>query len=267
MKKLYFLNEEESTRILNLHKESTKRQYLNVISEQTNDSISLGSEYFLTNETHPNDVRIAHPSTLKIPKNTKFYESSDKNFILTDKIFMGAAIGILNYNCITGKFKVIGKGDLYNNENLETKYLKPFCNKLFPKPVTPAPDPNYEQNSMETMEKLGKFPCLNGLDLRQDKVTGKNYYISDTFRYWGDGTKQSRDIQLRDDGSPTNEEWVPFTCQTEFPNKVGGKLTSTYKKPSIVPALNKEIQTSIGVATPTGKLTNADYDAILAKLQ
>ena len=28
MKKLYFLNEEESTRILNFHKESTKRQYL-----------------------------------------------------------------------------------------------------------------------------------------------------------------------------------------------------------------------------------------------
>ena len=28
MKKLYFLNEEESKRILNLHKEATKKQYL-----------------------------------------------------------------------------------------------------------------------------------------------------------------------------------------------------------------------------------------------
>jgi hypothetical protein len=28
MKKLYFLNEEESNRILNLHKDATKRQYL-----------------------------------------------------------------------------------------------------------------------------------------------------------------------------------------------------------------------------------------------
>jgi len=33
MKKLYFLNEEESNRILNLHKDATKRQY---IKEQTN---------------------------------------------------------------------------------------------------------------------------------------------------------------------------------------------------------------------------------------
>ena len=70
-----------------------------------------------------------------------------------------------------------------------------------------------------------------------------------------------------------SETWVNFDCETEFkPSSVkkttgGGGSTSTYKKPSIVPALNKEIQTSIGVATPTGKLTNADYDAILAKLQ
>ena len=34
MKKLYFLNEEESNRILNLHKDATKRQYLNVLTEQ-----------------------------------------------------------------------------------------------------------------------------------------------------------------------------------------------------------------------------------------
>jgi peptidoglycan hydrolase-like protein with peptidoglycan-binding domain len=40
MKKLYFLNEEESKRILNLHKDATKRQYL---SEQQDVYLS-GSE-------------------------------------------------------------------------------------------------------------------------------------------------------------------------------------------------------------------------------
>ena len=43
MKKLYFLNEEESNRILNLHKDATKRQYLKeddnskILSEQKSD--------------------------------------------------------------------------------------------------------------------------------------------------------------------------------------------------------------------------------------
>jgi len=42
MKKLYFLNEEESKRILNLHKDATKKQYL---SEQYKQDIPLtGSE-------------------------------------------------------------------------------------------------------------------------------------------------------------------------------------------------------------------------------
>jgi hypothetical protein len=40
MKKLYFLNEEESKRILNLHKEATKKQYL---SEQEVDEADMGS--------------------------------------------------------------------------------------------------------------------------------------------------------------------------------------------------------------------------------
>ena len=39
MKKLYFLNEEESKRILNLHKEATKKQYL---SEQELDEADMG---------------------------------------------------------------------------------------------------------------------------------------------------------------------------------------------------------------------------------
>jgi len=40
MKKLYFLNEEESKRILNLHKDATKRQYL---SEQELDEADMGN--------------------------------------------------------------------------------------------------------------------------------------------------------------------------------------------------------------------------------
>ena len=40
MKKLYFLNEEESKRILNLHKEATKKQYL---SEQELDEADMGN--------------------------------------------------------------------------------------------------------------------------------------------------------------------------------------------------------------------------------
>lgn len=40
MKKLYFLNEEESKRILNLHKEATKKHYL---SEQEVDEADMGS--------------------------------------------------------------------------------------------------------------------------------------------------------------------------------------------------------------------------------
>jgi hypothetical protein len=40
MKKLYFLNEEESKRILNLHKDATKKQYL---SEQELDEADMGN--------------------------------------------------------------------------------------------------------------------------------------------------------------------------------------------------------------------------------
>jgi hypothetical protein len=43
MKKLYFLNEEESKRILNLHKDATKRQYLKENYDPTKEVLIVGS--------------------------------------------------------------------------------------------------------------------------------------------------------------------------------------------------------------------------------
>ena len=54
MKKLYFLNEEESKRILNLHKDATKRQYLNVLTEQ--EQFYKGSDGKVGKSLGPRDL-------------------------------------------------------------------------------------------------------------------------------------------------------------------------------------------------------------------
>jgi hypothetical protein len=122
MRNLFEVDSNEIKRILSLHEESTKKQYLNVLSEQ----MTLNQPVVLTNQTTPgvNDITL--------PKDTAFKKSTIKDILITDKIQykMFAIPAAVEYNCVTGKFKVQGANELYNSENLETKYLKPYCEKV-----------------------------------------------------------------------------------------------------------------------------------------
>ena len=126
MRNLFEVDSNEIKRILSLHEESTKKQYLNVLSEQTANpqQIRMGQSYVLKNQATPgtNDITL--------PPNTIFKKSTVKDILVTDKMVLGFQFSILEYNCVTGKFKTQSSPALYNSDDLEEKYLKPFCTKV-----------------------------------------------------------------------------------------------------------------------------------------
>jgi hypothetical protein len=276
MKKLYFLNEEESTRILNLHKESTKRQYLTeaqVSVSSTSTSITL-----LTSaeaESVGTDSSNWDENALILLTGTIF-KILDKNNLISQTVCYkldgvqeendGTCQGKskIRYNCSSENLKIVNQSMSFTTGDWDLNIKQQFrnlCTKakswVAPAPApAPAPDLNVVETKLTTEADFAeRLPCISkakGFKL-MTSGNGNVYFQDNNWKYWADGEKQPINSEL-------SGEWTKFTCNdVQFKPK--------YKKPSIVPALNKEIQTSIGVATPTGKLTNADYDAILAKLQ
>lgn len=127
---LFKIDSEEIKRILSLHEESTKTQYLNVLTEQlsqNNDSYTLAYNINLEN-TKSN----AHE--LKLFKGTVFRQSGKQGILKSNNIkfqyvntasgkpdYDGAKSGVVYYKCNTGKFFVPG-----NNESF---YIEPSMNR------------------------------------------------------------------------------------------------------------------------------------------
>jgi hypothetical protein len=79
MKKLYFLNEEESDRILNLHKDATKKQYISETLSLTAAQIAAAEAKKTSGNTAPIDYTSSDYFNTKFtPINTKFTPISGK---------------------------------------------------------------------------------------------------------------------------------------------------------------------------------------------
>jgi hypothetical protein len=153
MNNLFILNEDEKSRILNLHEDATKKQYLiesnheevnelqqttyvDVTVDEVRGTLTLGS-----------DVTLEHASKsmgdeLKLFKGTKFVRTQKNNLIAKTKYQLVGTIGggassnansgNVVYYCGTGKFQVQGLSDTYFNEDfpkLKTEITN-LCKKL-----------------------------------------------------------------------------------------------------------------------------------------
>jgi len=142
MKKLYFLNEEESTRILNLHKEATKNQYLINETLSVDDSkrvavnyesktLTLNNYLSLENKQGGDELKLnkgvvftVKDTDTLIAKNTPFQIVGDFTGSVSEN-----AKGDVEYYCKSKEFKIIGRELTYYNENYPTNSFNDLCSK------------------------------------------------------------------------------------------------------------------------------------------
>ena len=365
MKKLYFLNEEESTRILNFHKESTKRQYLSetiidgkyksqsydyIYVDFEKNTIELNGPLQCENrsgEIGDNELGLLKGTVFSMENANTLITSPKQKYQFVDDMSGGVwenYTGKIRYWCSSKNFGVedsLHKTDKFWGENFSIKIKNGFndmCDHM--KKAATIQETPLETAKRKSLSGITKLTCLkNGVNGIKLMITpnGEYFYMDSEFRYKtafnitsGTAWKQPVKIPYTPAGNLSPGGWVEFYCEdyivehpvttteddfkTNLPcisrakgfklmtstnnniyfqdnnwkywatgekqpinYKLSDKWTPftckdvqskpTYKKPSIVPALNKEIQTSIGTDTPTGKLTDADYRLILTKLQ
>jgi len=116
MKKLYFLNEEEKNRILNLHESATKRQYLSEELPYTDNSVNLSSRTNNTSKDTPKNVSQAELDKREARWGTDLKcvpaQPNKKKIVRADKTTSYQIGNIVYYN--TGRKAENGKMVDYN---------------------------------------------------------------------------------------------------------------------------------------------------------
>jgi len=218
MKNLFEIDSNEIKRILSLHKESTKNQYLNVISEQAKpavESFTLDKAINLENASDKrlSELKLFKGATFKIANKNLLY--SRTKFKLVNSTIGTASTnltdGVIWYRCDTFKFSVKGVESIkYFNEDEKisnfSNNLKNLCakSKTFVKPATKD---------------------------KTKKVVGPSKVKTGTVSTPGTETK-----------------------------------SGTVSTPSQLVDTVKQIETNIGIPTPTGQMTDVAIDALIAKL-
>lgn len=246
MENKFDINSEEVKRILSLHEDATKNQYLNVISE-----IGAGGE---------GDTNFFNPK----PTTNNTQNSQSK----TIKYGGGTYTGPLKNN------KPEGKGTLKYPDG--TYYTGDFINGKFEgKGTMKWKDKSYYSGDYKNgkFEGKGTYKYKNG-DIysgyfSNGYIAGKGTYQNTLkVKFYGDweggkfncnGKKVDRDYL---DKLKTN------TCNPQQQNQQGQPQVRQTQQQFVqqVTTNNKLIQTSLGVQQPTGQLTTADIDAIMTKL-
>lgn len=258
MKNLFEIDSNEIKRILSLHEESTKKQYLNVLNEEygsfNNFDFSkvmtmkdkILPQEFTTNREIELENNDFYSINLKISAGTKFVKRMKDNvpYLITQPISVKLTNTKLRPNTANGKIvywcsgNIAGKFQFYTDsttskevtEKLRTQLfydearnlssqLTPVCKSELPKTVTtPEDDKKKSKTQLSDAEKK-----------RKAKKMGWNDWKS----YEESGWKLS-------------------------PKKVFATQTTD---------LTKQIQTSLGNTAPTGSITDADLDLILTQLK
>lgn len=275
MKKLYFLDEEERKRILTIHENATKNQYLkesnSLISEGYYNTVDL-KNLTLTLHSYLEMERDGSGSELRLEKGVVFKKenangliASNVNYSLVGDYTGGVeekGKGNVRYSCKTKKFSIEGRNATFFGENFAAETTKNFDDLC--KGILNA-NANLDKSKMG-LAQLGVNTGLNaaqaGLNSMRQKnisivycglkngvITANNEYKG---RKWDDYVK---------DFSITNQdiETAKKSCSNTGGKPSGG---STSK---LAPRV-QEIQKSLGIQNPTGKLDIASLQAMLTKL-
>jgi hypothetical protein len=220
MKKLYFLNEEEKNRILNLHESRTKKQYL--INEQRfTDGREKYVKFFNCEKAKNKDIN----DTLNDPK----YSIGDwYNKLRTTKTYEEFCTIVRSYK----KFK---KQDLFTR--LDSWISSGYWNSYIEQPlnsVTKDFNKNYYVESTNTgvKSKWEKYLCIlnhtNALDYNTNqKANSESDWIKiGNFIYNSNGKKWELDSA----GSRLDTAYPVYTCETEQPylDEMLSKLNTNY---------------------------------------
>lgn len=239
MNNIFEISGDEIKRILSLHEESTKQQYLNVINEQSKDTYTTTQD---------------HSSYMYIPKGTKF--SKGGNGVLTT--FTNGFR--MYYNC-NGKFYIV-KGD--NQKQYDpglTKELANFClsqrsiNKTQQTKTTP--DQSKPQQTT-TQKPVVKQTTKSPIQQKSNQSKTQQPQLTDQQKL-----DKAKKCGYNSWDEYKNNNWV---CKTQTTQQKPVTKQTTQQFAQQVTNYNKTIQTSLGSQKPTGQITDADLDNILAKL-
>ena len=134
MKNLFEIDSSEIKRILNLHEERTKTQYLDIVSEQ-DTSFTIPS--YTT--TKSNGLRQADKSTafLFLPQNTKFEATKDSKIVTAKNVNITNKEGGIqkenvrvSFYCQQGKFFIQNDTNGYLSEVLAKALVSNVCGKI-----------------------------------------------------------------------------------------------------------------------------------------
>jgi hypothetical protein len=268
MKNLFEIDSNEIKRILSLHEESTKKQYLNVISEEVPTQATIlpinnakpKLPYKLPSKYNLSNANKSTLADLTIFKNTIFDKEGDNlvsnkvQYVFTDSVdhntvkgpeyglnvdtftdtFWSASknkvySGKITFMCSRGKFSV-GESEYayYDKSTTLSKILSSLCKTS---KTNKLKDPNVDApDKYETPEQIAKAKKC-GYSSWEDYKNGKN------------GIK-----------------W--FCSKT---NKIDSSQVTTFTPQQMVDT-TKEVQTLMGIQNPTGQLTDTDIDLIITNL-
>ena len=298
MKNKFDINSEEVKRILSLHEDATKNQYLNVISEQqvqktiklTRDhrfSSSDGTTYYFpinsvftsdgngakssfTNKLSTFNMFFTCPNIFKV--NTITLTPQDKNTVnffkqqfcktqpkqQVDKNVQQTG----GLNKTNGQYKITADITVKPQPGISAK----------PKLLTIKPTsviyPDYKKNGVIIQGVFNNDSNTVASDkLKLTCGTGEFEYGDNTARYYGKGDPIIGTLNTMYCVGNKLKNWNELLGKKEKPVvKQPTKQQTQQQFVQQVTTNNKLIQTSLGVQQPTGQLTTADIDAIITKL-
>lgn len=289
MKNLFEISGDEIKRILSLHEESTKQQYLNVLNEGNQDT-------YKTTKEHKN-------GSITIPTGTIFSRSKKDGILYANVNNKGMHLTIY-YNCKKWFYIVKGYEEKQYDKGL-AKELSNFCNS---KGGEVKQDNKQNQGTTSYTTELrhtlnnGKTPipaktkfikAEGGASFNLSKVETVTYYASPTQPFtkpekkdnWCFFSCKDSKFYINKKGYDEDDKSKSLTnklkgifCKSDS-GKKEDKVQQQYsqqgqtiqQQPSQQPNqevtnYNTQIQQSLGVQQPSGAITDADLDNILTKL-
>jgi hypothetical protein len=298
MENKFDINSEEVKRILSLHEDATKNQYLNVISEQqvqktiklTRDHRFSSSDgttyYFPINSVFTSDSNGAKssftdnlstfnmfftcPKTFKV--NTITLTPQDKNTVnFFNQQFCKTQPKQQvekNVQQTGGLNKTNGQYKVTSDVVVNSRAGEGAEPKSFTINSTSVIYPNYKNNSViiqgvinDDKKKLADY------NLKLTCGTGELEYGDNTARFYGKDSQIIKTLSSTYCVGNKLKNWNELLGKKEKP--VVNQLTIQQRQQQFIQQVttnNKLIQTSLGVQQPTGQLTTADIDAIITKL-
>lgn len=240
-KKLFDIESDEVKRILSLHEERTKSQYLTIISEEI-PNIKYNAVPTLNTKT-PKQQPVGKES-YTIGKDFSYYDLENTAFNKDELRLM------------TG-----------------TKFVKSTKNPSML--ITQSVRVDFPQNLTGTVEKSDTSTANVYYNCKYGKfgITNVKGNTSNNKFNWYDEEKRltSQLKQVCQYNAPKQEPVKKDQPkqETKQVTQVSGNKTTQAQQQQFATQttqLNTQIQTSLGTQKPTGQLTDADIDAILAKL-